>query len=620
MNTDLQPTRARALPPYRRPRPPHRWPRQAPSRFTRRGRIIIGVLLLLALSSGLAARTATWITIRHHERIMPNLSVAGVALDGLTRIEAAELLAENLTDPGCSSFVLNAGGEPFLVSRDELGRRWDVDAALDAAMQYGRRSDGLPAVFESLGTLFGSSEVSVNLITHDTAAVKATAAGLAQEYYREPIESTVVVRGEFFDIEAGSDGRALNERAVIDAVSADLVQDTPRCMAAVEATPLPAVVSVAEATAAAISANSAVLSLTLTDAQESWLIESTTLREAIVFDVANGDIALSFDPAPLRAAVEALAEPVRRTATSASFTLGASGISGIVAGAEGRALNVDATTEAVSAELARRIAGEDAAPVALAAEMIAAPLPTALAQETLDQIGMLSDWTTYFVPNEGNGFSANIHIGARDLDGYVILPGSALDFWDAIGPVTEERGYTYGGVIIDGRSVAGGAIGGGICSTSTTLFNAALRAGLQIDSRAAHAYFIDRYPVGLDATVWATDSAEQSMIFSNDTAHPIIVRSITSSADSVTFQLWGVADGRTVTLSEPETWNHQTAGDAYQDTSELPPGTEKRVEFPHDGFSASVTRTVYAADGSVLHANTFDSNYKTVDGVVLRGV
>ena len=99
----------------------------------------------------------------------------------------------------------------------------------------------------------------------------------------------------------------------------------------------------------------------------------------------------------------------------------------------------------------------------------------------------------------------------------VILPGENFDFWRDIGPVTFERGYSYGGAIIDGRSTGDQAIGGGICSTSTTLFNTALRAGLQMDARANHYYYIDRYPMGLDATVFATDTFSQSMGFTNDT-------------------------------------------------------------------------------------------------------
>ena len=96
----------------------------------------------------------------------------------------------------------------------------------------------------------------------------------------------------------------------------------------------------------------------------------------------------------------------------------------------------------------------------------------------------------------------------------------------------ETSGYSYGGAIINGRSTQGVAIGGGICSTSTTIFNAALRAGLEMGVRANHYYYIDRYPDGLDATVSIIDGWTQDMTFRNDTQHPIVVRGLAGTARS----------------------------------------------------------------------------------------
>ena len=149
----------------------------------------------------------------------------------------------------------------------------------------------------------------------------------------------------------------------------------------------------------------------------------------------------------------------------------------------------------------------------------------------------LASWTTWYVPGEGNFWNANIHIPAWDLDGKVIAPGEWFEFWQGIGPVTLERGYGYGGAIIGGRSVPNGALAGGICSTSTTLFNAAMRAGLEIGKRTNHSYYIDRYPMGLDATVLKTDTWETDMTFRNDTENPIVIRSYTGNG-WVRFDIW----------------------------------------------------------------------------------
>ena len=140
-----------------------------------------------------------------------------------------------------------------------------------------------------------------------------------------------------------------------------------------------------------------------------------------------------------------------------------------------------------------------------------------------------------------------------------------------------------GGAIIGGRSVPNGALAGGICSTSTTLFNAAMRAGLEIGQRVNHSYYIERYPMGLDATVFKTDSYETDMTFRNDMATPVVIRSYTGNG-FVRFDIWGVPDGRSVSLSAPTTSNHGTAIETTVVNSSLAPGSAVRVEYPHNGF------------------------------------
>jgi vancomycin resistance protein YoaR len=245
-------------------------------------------------------------------------------------------------------------------------------------------------------------------------------------------------------------------------------------------------------------------------------------------------------------------------------------------------------------------------------------LTTAAAEEILPQMRLVSSWTTYYVSGEGNGFSSNISIPAWDIDGTNLAPGEWFSFWGGIGPVTTERGYRYGGAIINGRSVAQGALAGGICSTSTTLFNAAMRFGLEIGDRTAHYYYIDRYPTGLDATVAIVDESVTDMTFRNDTDHPIVIRGF-GSPGQVTFQLWSVPNGRTVALSDPSITDRRSAIETTQVDTSMAPGTARRVEYPHSGFKATVSRTVYGPDGEVIHANTWFSDYRVVNGITLVG-
>ena len=187
--------------------------------------------------------------------------------------------------------------------------------------------------------------------------------------------------------------------------------------------------------------------------------------------------------------------------------------------------------------LQRRASGASV-PAALLATTVTQPdLTTAAAQAALPRMRRIGTWTTYFVPGEGNFWGANITIPANDIDGRTLAPGEWFSFWNSIGEVSKARGYGDGGAIIGGRSVKNGALAGGICSTSTTMFNAALRAGLNMGERTNHYYYINRYPMGLDATVFRTDTYAIDMTFQNDTPDPLLIRSYTGYG-FVRFDVW----------------------------------------------------------------------------------
>jgi vancomycin resistance protein YoaR len=381
---------------------------------------------------------------------------------------------------------------------------------------------------------------------------------------------------------------------------------------------------VAEEAAAAARATVEELTLTLPggSSEESVAAFSPeTIASWLSFGPAYGGVTytLHTDEAAVGEAVAALAETVNQDAVNARITVASGGgLGGVIAGQEGRELDVDATTDAVLAALADRGSGAPVASLAMAVNVTQPALSTADAEAVLPQMQMISTWTTNYVPGESNGFGNNINIPARDIDGRNLLPGETFSFWGSVGPVTPERGYQYGGVIIGGRSVPGGAIGGGICSTSTTIFNAALRAGLEMGVRANHYYYIDRYPDGLDATVFMDENFTQDMTFRNDTGNPIVIRGFGGNG-FVTFQLWSVPTGRSVVLTDPVTSNHRSAVDTTQVSTSMAPGTSKRVEFPHDGHDVSRTRFVYDAAGNEIHRNTYFSSYRPVNGVVLVG-
>lgn len=93
----------------------------------------------------------------------------------------------------------------------------------------------------------------------------------------------------------------------------------------------------------------------------------------------------------------------------------------------------------------------------------------------------------------------NLRLAARALDGAVLRPGEVFSFNQRVGPRTAERGYGPAPVIL--RETRQVQVGGGVCQAATTLFDAALLAGLAVVERHRHSSPVDYVAPGEDATI-----------------------------------------------------------------------------------------------------------------------
>ena len=587
--------------------------------------MLVGFALTLAIGLLVLAGASIGVAVSAGSNVLNGVNVAGVELAGLDRSAAAERLGDELPALDTGAAVVSVGDTEIAVPYADLGRGYETDAMLDSALGVGRSANPILDGIDRLRSLFHSTTLPVVVHAYDTDALAAIAGDVAVEVSHPPREAAILRDGPTFTVRESAEGRGLAATDVAAALGTAVDNADPADVRVeLTATTLPPVVdtATAEAAAAVASAMASKLEVTIpgADAAEALVLKPAAIAAAISFGPDGPErYAARIDAAAITAAVSALAADVNQAPVNAQITVAAGGgLGGVIAGQDGRKLNVADSAEGVLDALARRAGGASVGSLALAVNVTEPAVTTAEAQAIFPQMQMVSSWTTYYVPGEGNGFGNNINIGAFDIDGRNMAPGEWFSFWDSIGPVTPERGYQYGGVIIGGRSVAGGAIGGGICSTSTTIFNAALRMGLEMGIRANHFYYIDRYPDGLDATVYMDDNFVQDMTFRNDTEHPLVIRGFGGNG-FVTFQIWSVPTGRSVVITDPATSNHRIASETTVVDPGMAPGTAKRVEFPHDGHDVSRTRFVYDAAGNLLHQNTYFSSYRTVNGITAVG-
>ncbi|HOQ63053.1 MAG TPA: VanW family protein, partial [Clostridia bacterium] len=115
----------------------------------------------------------------------------------------------------------------------------------------------------------------------------------------------------------------------------------------------------------------------------------------------------------------------------------------------------------------------------------------------------------------------NIRLSFSKFNGMILKPGQTLSFNEVVGPRTIENGfaealeYAYGDLVI--------GVGGGVCQASTTLYQAAVTAGLSIVKRYPHSGPVDYTQLGQDATVFLSRDRNIDFVFRNTTAGNIYI-------------------------------------------------------------------------------------------------
>ena len=110
----------------------------------------------------------------------------------------------------------------------------------------------------------------------------------------------------------------------------------------------------------------------------------------------------------------------------------------------------------------------------------------------------------------------NVNLSTAAVDGTLLNPGEIFSFNGVVGRRTEERGYKEANAYIGGMTVL--EVGGGICQTSSTLYDCVLHTDLEVIERLPHRYVVAYLPHGNDATInWGTIDFR----FLNNTDYPI---------------------------------------------------------------------------------------------------
>jgi vancomycin resistance protein YoaR len=614
----VEPVGVPAEPPAR-PAPP------APPARRRRTALRFGVSFIVgvALAAGVGAGALYAWSHQYDGRIMPGVHAGPVDLSGMTPDDAKSAIAAAWANLGDGQIVLAGPAGETVITYGDMGRRADVDTMLAEALATGRQGPPIADLLGGPQLAWNGADVAGEVIW-DHARLSTAIAAAAAKIDKPAVDASVVVAADgSYRVTPSATGAAMDKAAVLASLEGQLGRlDAPSAITVqVPVGVIEPALTTADAAQAKATGDRMAWDLTLAYKSEQWKLPGANIRSAISFATAGGVLAPVVDVAVLDPALADVAKAVNRKPVDARLTLVGRTVLVEKPSVDGLTVNLEGTRSAVLDALAARQAGQDVPAVQIAVNVVQPALTSSAASTAAAGMVEISRWTTWFHIYIRNGFGANIWVPSTLLNGLVVPAGGKFDFIKAVGPITLERGFKPGNAIIQGKIDPLGAIGGGICTTSTTMFNAALLGGFKIVTRANHYYFISRYPTGLDATVYGSGAGALTMSWVNDTPNPVLVRAINTRKGSigyVTFVLYSVPNGRKVVIDKPVIKNLLKGYAVTKYVSTLPKGVKRVDSEPSDGMNVYRTVHIYQ-DGKLLREYTFYSHYTRMIGYTYIG-
>lgn len=506
---------------------------------------LLTTLLLLAI--GLVV-----FRVAFADRVYPAVVVGDVPVGGLTIAAAESRLADRAADLERGTIAFSFDDQTWMPTLSELGVTVLLDSALTEAQLLGR-DDNPTARIAFLGEILDADQVVPLRTRIDQATLDAWFDRVDREMDRLPVNATIALKDMDVRIVPGERGTVVDREAATALILTALETLEP---VAVE---LPTQVAEPEVGTADLEAVKADVEeliskpVKATYGDESWTIEPETVVPYLTAKVVVEDgvpaAKLSVDTEGLTAELrETYAAEVSRKPVDAVLSW-SDGLVVVEPSQKGAALRSAAFAEAVAESY---LSGHK--PVKIPVVVID---PT-IDDTQLDRLGIKERLGSGHSNYEGGTWERdeNIRVSTELMDGTLVAPGETFSFNGAIGEITSAKGYQEALVVV-GEQV-GRDVGGGVCQLSTTVFRAAINAGMPIVEWYPHSFRLPNYErdgwgPGFDASILQSGPNPETWAdfrFQNYTDSWLLVES--SMTDSrVYVDIYGTSDGRDI---EIDTW------------------------------------------------------------------
>lgn len=541
-------------------------------------------------------------------KIYPNVHVLDVNVGGLTQFEAQTSLSAAVSPPEKLTFV--SPTQEFTLELSTVDFRYNYPKSADAALAIGRSGNYLYDFWDRVRTLFSPITVGarIDLSEEKFADFLSVVSGAVST---EPVYPSVELIDGSLVIERGRAGVVLDKQKTRIAFGQALLAKSSQKINLPLTTTDPAIT---EQEAAAYKSRAEKLvgkKLVLVFENSPFIYSDNDILKLLA---AKG----GYSTEKIAALINDLAPKINRQPQNSIFKYENGQVREFVPSQDGIEVKTDSLQEQLIAAL------EDLETSDLDTTEIAVPVNTTEATvktKDVNSLGineLIGHGSSRFVGSIASRIH-NIGVATARFNGALVAPGETFSFNDILGDVSEYTGYKQAYVIRDGQTVLGD--GGGVCQVSTTLFRAALDAGLPIVERRAHSYRVGYYeqdePPGLDATVFAPTT---DLKIKNDTpGHILIQTQYNPKAATLVFDIYGTSDGRVATHTKPVVYDYVAPPeDLYIDDPSKPAGFIQQIDWKAAGSKAKFDYTV-TKDGKVVYEKTFFSNYKAWQSKFIRG-
>ena len=313
-------------------------------------------------------------------------------------------------------------------------------------------------------------------------------------------------------------------------------------------------------------------------------------------------VPIETDEEKLRTAVANLARQINRPPVDARVHV-VNGEVQILPEKVGRRVDVEASAKAIAA-----LATD---PTRSQVELVVhTAQPSVKAADLREFDAVLAEYSTPFDAAK-EARTHNLRLGIAKVNETVLLPGQRFSLNAALGPRLASHGWLEAPTFVNGEVVD--TPGGGVCQIATTLYNAALLAGLQITERHAHSRPVTYVPRGRDATVaWGGPDLR----FVNNLSKPILILGWTTSNRLYVRIIGSAKDKTDVELLRTGV---ETIPAGYKEISDpsLPPGKKALEQKGHDGARATLIRVI-GRDGKEIKREVLHTDYYAPRPKVVR--